>query len=454
MAVVFGALSARGHGRGRQRGWRVRAVAVAVVVGLVLSACQWAQVGFGPEHRRYNPDEMDLTIANVASLAQAWSVEVPGAETEPIVADGRVYVTRVVLHSDSGGVWVRSLSAVDGTTVWERRIGSGWLSLAWPTTNARFGEQLSASFTALRVPSGGGLGTCEAATADLNAASGGRPIIHGSLSSSPAVTAGPVLVRSSHRMQYVSGTCQRDPAVIRASELSTGDQLWSARLDQAGASDENMPTVADGRVFVPNRLRLNAYALEGCGAMTCAPLWSTSLTPGGRVVGPAVAEGGQVFVLADVTINGDSTIELIAVNGRSGAVLWRTNLDADRSQLNDQPWIAAAGGTVYVVTPGSLPGSNLLRAFRAGGCGAATCPPLWTATISGFPSPPVVAGGVVYVGTDGHVEAYDADGCGAATCTPVATIPTPEWASELSVAQGKLFVTGVDTVTAYAPASP
>jgi outer membrane protein assembly factor BamB len=64
---------------------------------------------------------------------------------------------------------------------------------------------------------------------------------------------------------------------------------------------------------------------------------------------------------------------------------------------------AVANGVVYV---GSDDGR--LYAFGAGGCGAATCAPLWSyATGSAVRSSPAVANGMVYVGSDdGRLYAF------------------------------------------------
>jgi outer membrane protein assembly factor BamB len=433
---------------GRVRGRQVRAVAVTLVAALVVSACQWAQVGFGPEHRRHNTLETELTIDNVASLTPVWSADTPGAATEPIVADDRVYVTRAI-SSATGGVWVRSLSTADGTTVWERQIGSGQLTFPTPIANARFRDQVSAGFSAISSTR-----DCVSVTADLNAATGGRPIIHNGLMSGPAVTAGSVMIRTSGRTT-VSGPCQNDPTLIRATDLTTGDQLWTATATDSGRSASDAPAIADGRVYVTDGPRLHAYALGGCGAATCRPLWTTTLaSPAEGAWAPVAGENGHVFVIVANDDNDTDSTELISVNAQTGTVRWRTDLNAPNPFIGTPPWIAAAGDTIYVTTPGSLPGTNLLRAFPANGCGATTCAPRWTAVLDDRPSAPVVAGGVVYVGTNGHVAAYDATGCGTTTCTPITTIPTPGQATRLSVAQGTLYVTGGDTVTAYAPTPP
>jgi hypothetical protein len=60
-----------------------------------MSGCDgWLQPGAGPEHTQFNPGENQLTVDNVASLSQSWSVEVPGSLSEPIVSGDSVYATQ------------------------------------------------------------------------------------------------------------------------------------------------------------------------------------------------------------------------------------------------------------------------------------------------------------------------------------------------------------------------
>ena len=61
-----------------------------------------------------------------------------------------------------------------------------------------------------------------------------------------------------------------------------------------------------------------------------------------------------------------------------------------------------------------------LSVFAANGCGATTCQPLWTSTISGGASAPSVVNNLMFAGSsDGTVNAWRTTGCGAATCPPL-----------------------------------
>jgi hypothetical protein len=96
-----------------------------------------------------------------------------------------------------------------------------------------------------------------------------------------------------------------------------------------------------------------------------------------------------------------------------------------------------SGGVVYVSAYKGV------AAFRAAGCGSATCNPLWTGgtNIGGTTASPAVAGGVVVVGTALGFAAYSAAGCGAATCNPLWTFGTDsETVASPAVANGVVYV--------------
>ena len=69
-------------------------------------------------------------------------------------------------------------------------------------------------------------------------------------------------------------------------------------------------------------------------------------------------------------------------------------------------------------------GDSIFYAFRAAGCGAATCLPLWSGDAVGAQaaiiSSPTVANGLVYVGeNNGMVMVFNASGCVTAFCHPI-----------------------------------
>jgi hypothetical protein len=95
-----------------------------------------------------------------------------------------------------------------------------------------------------------------------------------------------------------------------------------------------------------------------------------------------------------------------------------------------------------------------LLVYDQSGCGAPTCSPVWRGRTSGRASAnPIVAGGVVYTGTEtGAVQAWDAGGCGALRCSPLATRNVGERVTNLIVAGGRLYVGTPSGTKVFAPA--
>ena len=110
--------------------------------------------------------------------------------------------------------------------------------------------------------------------------------------------------------------------------------------------------------------------------------------------------------------------------------------------LNSSP--AIAYGTVYL---GS--GDGVMLAYKARGCGHATCGPIRSYNAAGpgatVESPPMVANGVVYVGENNNrVYAYPAHGCGSFDCDAIWEFITqdPLVNSSPTMVNGTLYVTG------------
>jgi hypothetical protein len=106
---------------------------------------------------------------------------------------------------------------------------------------------------------------------------------------------------------------------------------------------------------------------------------------------------------------------------------------------NDGTGPVTAGGITYVTGD-----DGVLSAFKAGGCGAATCEPIWRArTPNGdsFPGTPAIAGKVVLVAaTDHMVYAFPAAGCGKAVCGPAWTAPTADTGWIFAVSGGVAYL--------------
>jgi len=184
---------------------------------------------------------------------------------------------------------------------------------------------------------------------------------------------------------------------LYALERSTGAILWTG---DAGSQffDPNNIAISHGVVYATTHYgHLSAWSASGCGAKTCAPLWTGDMA--GASSGPTVANG-----------------------------------------------------TVFVPSK-----SGALDAFPAGGCGNSTCEPSWAgigmAAGADYASV-VVSGSFVYAGNQysPYVYVYRAAGCGAPSCGA-------RWyysvgsggigAAAISVAHGQAVVGGSDGLDAF-----
>jgi outer membrane protein assembly factor BamB len=435
---------------------------VVTVLGVVASACEWRAVGFGPERRRNNAEETAFSADDVDTLGVVWSSPLPrpdapsGTTTEPIVADGRVYVTRNLFATD-GGVWVSARDAGSGAVVWDRElVAGGYTPLAWAVPNARTADGLVAGYAGqISTPQDGA--RCTAASVVLDPETGaGTPHVDGVMKSSPAI-AGSTVVTVRHRLtEGAAGSCVNSGMNVVAKDTASGAVRWTASDPTAlgpldSWTESFLPAIGGGRVFVAWGDRVHAYALTGCGTPTCSPLWTVDL--GVRVTAttpPVVTEDGHVLVVSQ---QGD----LFALDAGNGARRWRATVDYVRNHLDfdASPSVGSAGDVVYVSTPASgKGGADELSAFATDGCGATTCPPLWTSALPGRPGNLAIAGDVVFVGAGEAVQAYDAEGCGVATCAPLVTVAVDGLPLDVTVADGKVFAATSDRILALATATP
>jgi hypothetical protein len=249
------------------------------------------------------------------------------------------------------------------------------------------------------------------------------------ISASPAVDADDVVVMT----VVETGTPARTVEVRDKSNLSSPafTVILPGSLGEGAAVAPPAVRETDGRVFVADTSILSAFPLGGCGQPTCEPTWTVDL---GAPLTTVVTVPGSSSVF---TIRGN---DLVAVS-RTGLVEWTAPLGAAA------PGLAVTGTTIYVAA------GTTLQAYSVQDCGTATCPPLWTASLgAAATTSPVVAGGVVYVGREGGVEAV-----AVADHAPLATLPVAGPPDHLSVAGGQLYVihrptpTGLSRLTAFAP---
>ena len=393
----------------------VWAAGVAAACAL-LSGC-WTQIGFDAGHTRFNSLESGLTSANVGALAQDWSVPLRTVSSEPMVRGGRVYLATSDTASDPfpQEVHARAVDAATGATVWDNelfswcclessRIGAAPVTLVGDEVWTGFESVItSPQFNTFRAP------------IRLSADDGSTLSTVSDFLPSPAVEDGPTVVQ-------VKGSSTLFGIGLVVRDKATQETLWQAGLPVIGAPPPP-PTVVDGQIFVPSGPFMLAFPDADCGQDTCPFTWDVNMGAGTLQSSTAFPGGKTVFATTQAG-------ELLAVDRATGQIVWRTGALA--TPIADA---AVAQGVVYVVA------GSTLYAFAAGGCGAATCAPLWTgADVTASGGGPVVAGGVVYAGARGGVAAFAAGGCGATTCPASARVAVAGEVRHLTVAQGRLFV--------------
>lgn len=412
---------------------------VAVAGLMLLSGC-WLQVGADAGHTRFNGVESGLTRANVESLREAWSVEVPGDLSEPIVSGGRAFVTHVVPLQE---VRVRAVDVATGATVWDQLLFEPPAHVQTSSLDgapvAFVGDELWAG-SVLMGTEPPGFSYCDYGSDILDPATGTRlgeyRGFYGGFPSA-AVSSGTVVART---VVIASPSGCRDLAnpLLEVSHRDADGSVtpvWRSVSFTAGAVT---PTLAGDHVILAHgtgdTFAVDAFDVDGCGAPECAPVWTTTLA--GATSLPVAGASGPVFVTS-----GD---DLVALDRETGAEQWRAPLGGQGAGL------ALAGGTLYA-TARDEAGAGRLLAISADGCGEATCSAEWTATLGGSDvSSPTVGGGVVYVANGEEVQAFDAAGCGATTCSSLVSVAVAS-AGPLSLAQGRLFVAGPGRLTALAP---
>jgi hypothetical protein len=430
-------------------GSRILRVAGLLALAAVASGC-WLQQGFGPGRQGYSALETEVTAANVADLATAWTATVDGAAGEAVIFSGRAFVSdggsltalRLATGAEdwSGAVGGSTPAVVDG----QLRVAAGgadrchMLSVA-PATGATtelaaFGPELP-GFAGGCGPGGDVVGVGSQAVASWSVFVGPVP-------------AGP------------PGPCNRGQSFVLAGPgVSSVDTATAAVWDHdesegicvTGGVLPPIPTFgpisSDGTsILFTEGLTLDALPVD-CTAAGCPTTWSVDLAPfvaaGSTIAGPAVAlAGGDIAVASS-----DGTV--VVVDGASHQVAWT----ADVGAALDQP-LAASPTTIFAASA-----DGTISALPAGGCGSATCTPEWTATLPGGAASarPSIGGDVLYVGgADGTVTALPAGGCGAATCTALWTGTTPAQVTGAPAIFSGTVVVGSDdgTVTAFALPTP
>ena len=322
----------------------------------------WAQFGFGPNHKGVNPYENILNPDNVAGLGVRWSYPFgypSGASGgSPVVANGIVYEG----SADGPDGYVRAFDPSTGTLLWKFKT-IGWVDGAPAVVNGvlYIGDRYGPNMYALNASTGALLWYYRASS---------------DIDSSPAVVNGVVYF----------GNIGGD---VYALDSATGARLWQ---QHKGQCVESYVAVANGVVYANTVAVGGAEYLYALNSGTGAELWNAQIAGTGAQCytysAPAVASG-VVYV-------GSWDHNVYAFNAKTGALLWKYQTgDVVRSSP------AIADGVVFV---GSY--DNNLYALNA-----YTGTLVWKYTTASIVySSPAVANGVVYFasGDDGTLYALDA----------------------------------------------
>jgi outer membrane protein assembly factor BamB len=353
-----------------------RVVTTVGLAGLcaLLSGC-WVQVGFDAGRTSWNEGESTITSENVAELVPLWDTEIPGGSslTAPVSANGRVFVT-------GAGVQVAGLDAGDGSLRWTHEIN--------PEANVEAALwDRGAVLVPANVFTNGGLFKINGNDGRRISGDFGINLVtdlahHDDRLASMIGDVAPGFGFASIGWKYSPYLFFSFPGNTPGRYAIVGDRImWSLSSEALGFS----PACPD-------------YPPPAPPDTGCAPDWRTDL--GAFPAGPtALGEDQVVYTDASGTVT--------VLDTATGAVQWTA--EAGATELRRA---SVAGDTILV---GTFDGR--LLAYAAGGCGAATCTPLWEASLGGAANgAPAVGGDVVYVGVGHEIQAFALDGCGATLC--------------------------------------
>lgn len=383
---------------------RTRRVLGLVVLALSLTGC-WPMPGQNPDRTNYNELETTLTPATVGDLGQKWTWAIPAPPEFPFAVHSLV-VSQSGVHLTGASCTLVTLDPATGQQKWlvdtvasrfcygiapssGAEIGSPWVvgdvvhvgstmwageEFDWICGSATDGYDVR---TGSRQTSSGG--AVAALRDDFLVGSRCENNVDGLRTYTPTFA---TIGQPASPVPGVSGQWSDGAVAVGADAVfvignwhqtitaySRAD--WSVRWTwTAPGGPVELPVLAGGRLYVAAN-DANLYSISAAdGSVAAIPVGSPLTGP------PALAQG--VFYVP-------TQAGLKALDG-AGTVLWTAP-----QRPSGQP--AVAGDVVY--TRGS---DSLLRAYDANGCGAATCPALWTSGVT-VGDAPVISNGQVYAVT-------------------------------------------------------
>jgi outer membrane protein assembly factor BamB len=372
-----------------------------LLAGLVLtgSAAPSSSPPAADEATAYQMDAThDGSIADAglsAPLTQAWSVALPHTLSYPLVAEGMVFV-------ESGNT-LYALNQATGSTIWSHPTG-------------RSGPGIAYDRGQVFVVNGSGLLSAFDAVTGALAWSQDLPG-QWSFSSPPTASNGIV---------YTGGA--GSGGTLYAVRESDGNLLWTGSVANGDASS---PAVTANGVYVDYACQQDYDFDPLAGTL----IWHhTSYCEGGGGTTPVVANGH--------VLDRDS-IGNVSLSAATGAEEGPFGVNGLSYYAYSIP--AVANGVAFMVTAQSP--NATLSAVAGSGLGSTN----WTFNGDGkISTPPVVAGGSVFIGsaTD-NIYALDATTGATTWSTNLGSVP-----STLAASNGTLVATSGSTLTAYSAAGP
>jgi outer membrane protein assembly factor BamB len=328
------------------------------------SSASWTQFHYGATRSGYNPLETTLNTRNVGRLTTRWQRSL-GEQVygTPLVAGDRVFVLGY-----SGNLYALRLS--DGRKIWTAAVGSELDSTPaiWNNLVVVPGVDTSGGFMAAYDVASG--------VRRWRTRLGGNPY---GFMTAPAVFGG--------NLYLSAGT------TVYSLSASTGRLRWktSVSTSEDGVVDGPVAVSGGGEFVVAAGNDGHVYSLD---AATGAVRWDVKAGGGIHRGGPAIYTG-IVYVPEGRTDGSEGGgFDICALQVSDGRLLWR-------SYAGDDVHVTPAAGKGLVVI-GSI--DEGLRALdsRTGAL-------RWTAPYEGEVwGAPVLANGVIYVGTDQQLVAHSA----------------------------------------------
>lgn len=423
---------------------------------LVTAARDWSMVGFGPGRTAFSAKESKITPVNVSGLTERWSSVAGTGTSSPVTSGGRVFVTTQPVGNTAPG----ELRAYDGSgcpsqtpapcsPVWS-------VSMRLPVDNIQFplvapplvaggkvwagsqGFDFSLVTRFLVYPFftfGGGFDPSTGAKLEEGSFSQQYPLESAGTMFGYVQNAffNPSSIGGNRYMSY--------PSLVARPTNGTGGEstiLINPPVGPTAIVGGSIYILANDSVLAfdaaasPAQCAASFPAPSGFfPAFSCRPKWSARLGHAGGFDALPTVTHGRVYV---PELNGN--IDVFDAAG-CGAITCPPLWTAHAGSVHIGP-LAVTDDTMFAASD-----DGHLYALSPEGCGAPTCESMWSSNVGSPLHSPSVAGSVLFAGSeDGHLYAFDATGCGRVTCTSKwAGVTRATVRTAPVISDGRVFVT-------------